>query len=376
MILPPFLLDEWLEQKHSAGVELDLGSSTGPSWTLRDLLALSADDEMERLLGTELFYVPPAGTAELREAIAKLEGTDPDRVLVLTGVAEALLLLFTAAAGPGANVILPRPGYPANDALAEWLGIEARHYVLRPENGFRIDPDEIRRLADGNTRFVLVNSPHNPTGAVLEDAEMDALHDFCANRGLQFISDQVYHPIYHGPEAHSAARLPHTTVLGDFSKALCLSGLRTGWMIEPDAERRKQYVRARSYFTTCNTAVSERLGILALRNRAAIYGRARNIAAANLALLDSFFQDFEGVFGWVRPRGGMTAFPWLAAGGDSRPFCRRLLEAKLLVAPGDCFGMPRHLRIGFAASGEKFARGVDRLREIVSSSAGAAGRSA
>jgi aspartate/methionine/tyrosine aminotransferase len=365
MTLSFFLLDEWLDQKHTARIDFDLGSSTGPVWTLKELLALSADDEIEGLLGTELFYTSAAGTASLRRAIAELEGADPDHVLVLTGAAEALLLLFIAASGAGANVILPRPGFPANDALAEWLGLEARHYVLRAENGFRIDLDEIRRLTDGNTRFLLVNSPHNPTGAVLNDAEMESLHDFCAERRVQFVSDQVYHPIYHGEGTRTAARLPHATVLGDFSKALCLSGLRTGWMVEPDAGRRRQYLNARGYFTASNTALGERLAEFALRHRAAIYARAQRVSSANLALLEGFFREGDGRLSWVRPLGGMTAFPWLTEGGDARPFCRRLLEGGLLVAPGDCFGMPSHFRVGFAASGERFARAMERLAEIV-----------
>jgi aspartate/methionine/tyrosine aminotransferase len=243
--------------------------------------------------------------------------------------------------------------------------MEARHYVLRAEDGFRLDPDEIGRLADRNTKFVLLNSPHNPTGSVLSDSEVETLHDFCVEGGIQFVADQVYHPIYHGNGMRTAARLPHATVLGDFSKALCLSGLRTGWMIEPDERKRAHYLNARSYFTVCNTALGEKLAAFAVRHRAAIYERAQRVSSANLALLDGFFGDSEGILRWVRPAGGMTAFPWLAEGSDARPLCQRLLDAGLLVAPGDCFGMPSHLRLGFAASGETFPVAIERLRELV-----------
>jgi aspartate/methionine/tyrosine aminotransferase len=377
MTLFPFLLDEWLDQGHAADppIEFDLGSSTGPVWTLLELLSLSGDPEslgdLESLLNTKLLYTPPAGTRELREAIAALEGADPDCIQVVTGAAEALLLLFFAAAGRGANVILPQPGFPTNDALAASLGIEARHYGLRPENGYRIDLDEIRRLVDRDTRLLLVNSPHNPTGAILGDAEVESLHDFCAGSGVQFVCDQVYHPIYHGPATRTAARLPHATVLGDFSKALCLSGLRTGWIVEPDPLRRHQYLNARSYFTVSNTVLGERLATLALDRRETIYGRARHLASANLALLDAFFEAHRDAMSWVRPRGGMTAFPWLTSGADARPFCREAMQRGILLAPGDCFGMPAHFRVGFAASGERFAAAIARLEEFLA----AAGRS-
>jgi aspartate/methionine/tyrosine aminotransferase len=163
----------------------------------------------------------------------------------------------------------------------------------------------------------------------------------------------------------SASRLPHATVLGDFSKALCLSGLRVGWIIERDAERRKRYMNARSYFTVSNTAMGERLATLALRHREAIYTRARRVASANLALLDPVFTEHNDIVRWVRPRGGMTAFPWLASGGDSREFCRRLAKRGVLIAPGDCFAMPSHFRLGFAASGARFPLALERFAEFL-----------
>jgi aspartate/methionine/tyrosine aminotransferase len=369
MKLAPFLLDQWLEQKYSADppIEFDLGSSTGPVWTLRELLELGGDAEelLEEYLGAKLFYTPPAGTVELREELARMEGVDAEDVLVTTGAQEALLILFHLAAEPGANVVLPCPGFPANEALAESLGLEVRRYMLRHESSFQIDPDEIRKLVDRSTKLVLLNSPHNPTGALISDTNMEALHDFCAERGVRFVSDQVYHPIYHGPASRSAARLPHATVLGDFSKALCLSGLRIGWMVERDPKRRAECLNARSLFTVSSTTLGERLAALAARHHEAIYERARRVSRTNLHQLDRLFSDHADVLDWVRPGGGMTAFPRLAAGGDARDFCRSLLRQGVMIAPGDCFGMPAHFRIGFAASGDQFTHAVERLEGVL-----------
>lgn len=368
MKLRPFLLDQWLAQNHAAQppIEFDLGSSTGPVWTLRELLALTGDErESERLLDTRLFYEPPDGSRGLREALAELEHVDPSHVQVVTGAAEALLILFFLAAEPGANVVLPNPGFPTNAALPEGLRIETRYYTLRSADGFRIDLDEIRGLINEATRFVLVNSPHNPTGAVLSDTEMETLHDFCADRGVQFVVDQVYHPIYHGVEMRSASRLPHATVLGDFSKALCLSGLRAGWIVERDARRREQYLNARSYFTVSSTALGEHLATIAIHHRQAIYSRARQVADTNLASLDRLFQAHADTLGWVRPHGGMTAFPWLVDRSDTRDFCRSLAQRSVLVAPGDCFGMPSHFRIGFGKTADRFPVALERLSEFL-----------
>ncbi|MBV8832935.1 MAG: pyridoxal phosphate-dependent aminotransferase [Acidobacteriaceae bacterium] len=365
MKLNPFLLDEWLAQKHTAdpSIEFDLGSSTGPIWTLRELLELGGD--VESLLDTKLFYAPSAGSDELREAVAQLEDTQPEYVLVTTGAAEALLILFHAAAQPGANIVLPHPGFPTNEAVAESLGLEIRPYSIRPKNGFDIDPHEIQRLVDANTKLVLVNSPHNPTGTVVSDATMEALHDFCVARGVQLVSDEVYHPIYHASTVRSAARLPGATIISDFSKALCLSGLRIGWMIERDAGRRDCYLNARRYFTVSSSIVGEKLATLAARHGEVIYKRAQRIAQTNLRLLDRFFSEHADVFQWIRPSGGMTAFPWLKTGIDARPFCRLAAKRGVLLAPGDCFGCPAHFRVGFAASGDRFPEAIDRLRAIL-----------
>ena len=371
MKLTPFLLDEWLAQKDLPGspIEFDLASSTGPSWTLRELLALEGDEGCDRLLDRRLYYTPTAGSPELREAIAALEGVEPEHVQVVTGASEALAILFWLAAEAGANVVLPEPGYPTNTAFAESFGLEIRQYRLRRESGFRIDLDEIRGLVDRDTRFVLVNTPHNPTGSVLSDAEMDSLHDLCAERGVAFVCDQVYHPIYHGAETRSAARLPHATVLGDFSKALCLSGLRTGWIIERDPARRALYRNARSHFSISNSVLSEHLATLALSHSEAIYGRVREVTERNLAMLDPIMKELQDLLGWIRPGGGMTALPWLTSQAGAREFCCRLAKRGVLVAPGDCFGMPEYFRLGFGSTKDRFGAAIGRFAEFVRSEA-------
>jgi len=362
-----FLLDEWLGKHQFANppVAYDLASSTGPGWTLRQLLELAGAEERERILDAKVGYTPAAGTPALREAIAEMQGVRPDEVQVTTGAAEALLVLFSLAAEPGANVVVPSPGFPPFDEVPRTLGLEVRHYPLRRENAYRVELDALRALTDARTKLVLVNSPHNPTGTTLSDVEMESLHDFLADRGIQFVVDEVYHPIYHGPTTASAARLSHATVVSDFSKALCLAGLRAGWLVERNPKRMSSYREARSYFTVSNTSMGEALAAVAVRQREKILARAGQISAINLARLDSFFAQFHDVFGWVRPGGGMTAFPWLLSGENSRAFCEEVARGGVLLAPGDCFAMPAHFRVGFAASGERFVEGLERLADLV-----------
>ncbi|HXJ89027.1 MAG TPA: aminotransferase class I/II-fold pyridoxal phosphate-dependent enzyme [Candidatus Binatia bacterium] len=366
MQLKPFLLDDWLDQ-YEHDVEFDLAASTGPTWTVNEILALADDQTRHRFLNHKLVYSRVAGADSLREAIAEMQGVPVDTVQVVTGAAEALLVVMWQAAEPGANVILPLPGFATFSAVPESLGLATRLYRLRPENGFRIDPDEIKRLADAKTKLILINSPHHPTGVTIGDDEMEALHDFAAARGIQLVCDEVYHPIYHAGQRKSAARLPHATVIGDLSKALSLPGVRTGWIIEHDANRRRQYWTARAYFTITNSTTGEILAEIGIRKRDVVLGKTQDVATRNLKLIDHFMAEHRDALGWIPPQGGMTAFPWLVSGENARPFCRAAAERGILFAPGDCFDSPSHFRLGFAASGDNFPKALDRFRAFVKS---------
>jgi len=370
MQLKPFLLDMWLDT-YEHGIEFNLAASTGPSWTLNEILGLANDEERERFLNHKLVYSRPAGADSLRSAIAEMHGVDVDAVQVVTGASEALLILMWLAAEPGANVILPQPGFTTFSALPESLRLETRFYAVQKENGFRLDVEEIKKLADRNTKLILVNSPHNPTGGTISDAELDSLHEFASSRGIQLVSDEVYHPIFHGEPTKSAARLPHATVIHDFSKAFPLSGVRTGWMIEHDPKRRKDYWTARAYFSVTNNTAGEFLAELAMRHRDAVLGRTQKVASENLRQLGRFMSEHQETIGWVPPRGGMTVFPWLVSGEDSRAFCQAAADRGILLAPGDCFDAPSHFRLGFAAIADKFPDALSRLGEFVRSWSGA-----
>jgi aspartate/methionine/tyrosine aminotransferase len=358
-----FLLDEWIERKFSAGWQIthDLSSSAGPSWTVGELLELAGGHAIEELARIPVIYPSAAGCVDLRTAIAELEGVSSEDVQIVTGAQEGLAAIFFTAAQAGANVVLPQPGFPAFTALARGFGLDVRHYHLRPEHEFEIDVEEVKRLCDARTTLVLVNSPHNPSGSVVSEAVRRDLHDFCAERGIQFVCDQVFHPIYHGAGGPTAATLPNATVIGDFSKGFCLTGLRVGWIVERDRERLEKYREARMYFTISNSPVTEWLAVLATRHRQTIYARARQVSRANLELIESVWSPERDRIGWVKPRGGFTVFPRIEGEPDTRALCERLGARGILAVPGDCFAMPSHVRVGFGGEPNEFAAGFERL---------------
>jgi aspartate/methionine/tyrosine aminotransferase len=372
MKLKPFLLEEWLERyEHSA--KYNLAASTGPAWTLSQMLELMTPDEKERLFETPLSYCPATGYESLRHEVASMYGARDEEIQIVTGASEALHALFFEAAGSGtgsrpqANVILSRPAYPPMVAIPDALGLELRYYELRHERGFRFDVEEIAGLIDAQTRLILINSPHNPTGAVASEEDIEAVAAVAQDRGVRLVVDEVYHPIYTGARARhrSAAEYTHATVLGDFSKAFSLSGLRIGWILERDKERRKALWNSHATFTISTNFPGELLAEVATRHRETIFARARDVAQKNLAVLDQLFDAHASTVEWVRPTGGMTGFPRLLVSEDARPTCEEAARRSVVLGPGDCFGFPAHFRIGFGAQADGYDKAIEILSDVL-----------
>jgi aspartate/methionine/tyrosine aminotransferase len=371
MRLAPFLLDHWLAAHEFADppIRYNLASSTGPSWTVRELLELGGDVARRELEDLKLSYAPPQGGAPLRERIAALHGVQPEEVLVLTGASEALIALTCYFAGEaradGGNLVLPQPCYPAVPVLAKAWGLGVRAYRLDPAQAFAQSAEAVLAAVDSRTRAVFVNSPHNPTGSVMAGAEQRKLAEALAARGVPLIVDEVYHPLYFGGDVPTAAALPNTLVLGDFAKALSIPGLRIGWLIDRDARRREALIDARSYFTISGSPLTEFMGTLALSHAKVILARLRETATGNLRLLAAFMAEHADLLDFALPAGGTTCFPRLRDGRNARPLCEALAKAGVLVAPGDCFEAPMHMRIGFGAQREGYADALRVFGEVL-----------
>lgn len=380
MRVPPFTLDHWLATYEFASppIRYNLASSTGPKWTLGDLLALGDGAGVQDLADVRLSYAPPQGSDALRRQVAALHDVDPDWVIITTGASEALSALYCLAAEPGASITFPFPLFPAMPVMARAWGLSVSTYTLDRADGFRQSAERVLGAVRESTRLVLVNTPHNPTGSVMPHAEIARVAASLEQRLIPLVVDEVYHPLYHGASTPgSAARIPNTIVVGDLSKALSLPGLRIGWVIDRDARRRERLIDLRSYFTISGSPLTEAVAVHALANRDAILARLRTVAATNLAALREFMSAHEDIFDWVAPTGGTTVFPWLRDGSNARELCTTLASAGVLLAPGDTFDAPEHFRLGFGTQADGFAKALeivsDKLRapRAVSVAAGA-----
>ncbi len=363
MDLPPFLLDHWLSKYDFAQppIAYNLASSTGPRWSVEELTHLGGAHL--NIASSIMHYAPPDGGRTLREAVADFHGADPDWVVMTTGASEALSILFCLLERPNGNLVIPDPGYPAYAAMAKAWRLDVRSYALSAVADFVQRADAVLEAVNQDTVAVIVNTPHNPTGSVMQADELARLAGSLAERGVPLIVDEVYHPLYFGAPLPSAAALENVIVTNDLSKAMSLPGLRTGWIIDRDAARRARIIDARSYFTISSSPLLELLATHSLQHRGQILDRLQSVATENIVSLEGLIAGSDGVLSWARPRGGTTSFPWFTDGRNSRPFCEELAKAGVLIAPGDCFGHANHMRIGFAQQTEQFHVAVRTITE-------------
>jgi aspartate/methionine/tyrosine aminotransferase len=270
------------------------------------------------------------------------------------------------AADRDASIVLPFPAFPAMPAMSQAWALGVQTYTLERSNGFAHSADAILAAVGTSTRLVLINTPHNPTGSVMQESELRRLAGLLDERAIPLLVDEVYHPLYFGAEIPSAAKVSNAIVISDFSKAFSLSGLRLGWIIDRDPKRREQLIDLRSYFTISSSPLTEAIGAHALAHPAAILGRLKEVAQANFAMLKQFMGRHSDTLGWIPPKGGTVAFPWLLDGRDSRPICHALAREGVLVAPGDCFGLAEHFRLGVGAQATGFQDALDIASRVLS----------
>ena len=341
---------------------------------MADLLAMADDETAGLWAGLRLGYTETLGHPLLRREIASLyETVTPDDVVVFSGAGEAILALTSVHIQPGDHAIVVWPAYQSLHEVARAGGADVTLHELRAENGWAIDVEVLRRQVTPRTRLIVVNAPHNPTGALPDAATYRAVADIAAEAGATFLSDEVYRYLEFDPADRLPAGAdmgPHGVSIGVMSKSFALAGLRIGWLATRDARLLDAAARFKDYTTICASAPSEILALIALRARDRVLARSRAIVEANMAELDGFFERQAGRVAWVRPRGGSIAFPEILGLGSADRFCEDLLDAEgVLLAPGSIFGHPgNHVRLGFGRTNMPVA--LERLEAFLARGSG------
>ncbi len=354
MKMPDFGLERYFAKYEFHSPHL-MGCSDCQSFTLGEILDMApgSAEEMRKLW---LGYTESSGSPYLKEEIARLyAGMTPDQILVHAGAEEAIFNFMNVVLDKGDHAIVHFPCYQSLFEVARSIGCEVTAWQTREEDGWELDVDFLKRSIKSNTRAVIINAPHNPTGYLPSREKFRKIIDLSREHGFLIFSDEVYRFLEYDP----ADRLPalcdvddNGLSLGVMSKSFGLPGLRIGWIATRNRELYNRMAAFKDYTTICNSAPSEFLSTIALKNREKIVERNLKIVRANLEVLNRFFDKRRDLFNWVAPKAGPIAFPSLKGDRDVDAFCRDLATTSgVLLLPGTLYdASSRNFRIGFGRS--------------------------
>ena len=371
--VPPFAVMEILaaaNARRAAGEDVLNLCAGEPSTGASDVVRRRAID----LLTTgDLGYTESLGAPPMRAAIAQHYrdtygvDIDPGRVAVTTGSSGGFLLAFLAAFDVGDRVALAAPGYPAYANILAALGCEVVVIPCGPETRYQPTVAQLEAL-DPPVEGLVIASPANPTGTMIDAAELAAVADWCGEHGVRLVSDEIYHGITYGSEvtATAARYLDRgAVVVNSFSKYWAMTGWRLGWLVLPEDLVAPVGALAGNV-ALCPPALAQHAGLAAFSSEG--YAAARENVARYAAAREHLLARLPEL-GWSRIAPADGAFYLYAdvsgSGLDSITWCARLLdEAGVALTPGTDFDPVdghRWVRLSFASSVEVVSRAVDRI---------------
>ncbi|MTI10487.1 pyridoxal phosphate-dependent aminotransferase [Curvivirga aplysinae] len=317
-------------------------------------------------------YTVALGIPELREAIATHYKSDycvdvaSDDVIVTTGSSTGFLLSFLSAFDPGDRVALAAPGYPCYRHILNMLGVEPVLLETGPEDRYQPSPDLLKQaMQNGKLDGLILASPSNPSGTMLDDAELKALIEFCQEHGIRLVSDEIYQGISYGRNFQTA--LSHTKeaiIINSFSKYFSMTGWRLGWMVMPKDLKRQIESMAQNLFISAPT-LSQVAAVAAFDAKEELEQNICNYAKNREVLLNALpelgfkkLAPSDGAFYIYADVSDLT--------DDSVTFCQRILkETGVAVTPGldfDPFNGHHTMRFSFAAGHDEIIGAIEALR--------------
>lgn len=367
--MEPFRIERYFAEREFA-LPMSLSSSDCEPVRMENLLRRADEDLRVRWQDLVLGYTESRGDPVLRGTISLLyREIGPDDVLV-TAPEEGIYIAMRSLLQPGDHIIATYPGYQSLYTVAENHGCEVTKWLPQKRNGaWYFDPGFLADAARAYTRMLVVNFPHNPTGASPSKSEWAKIVSFARSLGLVLFSDEMYRGLEYGTNEQLDAACDcyaNALSLAGMSKAFGLAGLRIGWLASQNSSLLARCAIYKDYTTICPSAPAEILAHIALRNGEYLLERNRDIITENLAHARRFFcEEYGSLFGWFEPDAGSVCFPRLTAETPIAEIAAKLeMEKGVLLVPGDIFDYPgNHFRIGLGRKG--FPEALNRFREYL-----------
>ena len=318
-----------------------LTASDAESMSLPELLALASPEDRAGFEEMWLGYTETFGAPDLRAAIADTYAhQDAGNILCFAGASEGIFAANSVLLDKDAHAIVITPNYQSHETLP--LAIcDATGVPLDPDDNWSLHIDRVAAAIRPNTKLLTMNFPHNPTGAILSRDRYDALIALCRKHGIFILHDEIFNGL--GPTG--TKNLPFVAdvyekglSLGVMSKSYGLPGLRIGWIATQDRHVLAQMERMKHYLSICNAGPSERLALIALKNRDQLLARNCAIVDENIPKWEAFFARHPDLFDWRRPDGSCMAYPRYKGADGVEAFARRLVEESgVLVLPSSIY---------------------------------------
>ena len=339
------------------------------------------DAGVRALRGGATKYTPSAGTNELRETIARHVSmtrkvvVNPDQIVVTPGAKPIMFFVILALVEAGDEVIYPNPGFPIYESMIHFCGGTPVPLPLREENQFRFDPDEFRALITPKTKLIILNSPHNPTGGVLEFDDLQTIADASTKYDIPVLADEIYWRILYDGTFHSILQFPgmpeRTILLDGFSKTYSMTGWRLGFGAMPSALV-PHVTRLMTNSNSCTAAMIQAAGVEALNGPQESVGK---MVKAFRERRDTIVNGLNQVPGFkcLMPNGAFYAFPNVRgvlqeSGWETKKLADFILnDAGVACLSGTAFGRygDGYLRFSYANSLENINLALERIKVAV-----------
>jgi aspartate aminotransferase len=365
------------EKLRSEGVDVvDFGAGE-PDFPTPDNIKQAAIRALEQNFTK---YTPAGGTAELKRAVcerhAKDFGTDykPAECIITVGGKHVIFNLMQALVNPGDEVVIPVPYWVTYKDVVNYAGGKCVFVDTDEDQGFTLTADMVAPHLTGKTKLIIINSPSNPSGAVLDRGEFEKIFRLTHERGIYLMTDECYCHFLYDSQPFSIATMPgakeNVLIAGSLSKTYAMTGWRIGFGLVPPALVGAM-TKLQSHSTSNPTSIAQKGAVEALRGpqdsvvaMLAEYRRRRDFVVQRL-------RQIPGVK-CCEPRGAFYVYPNVSVvigkGGiqNSLQLAERLLaEVNVAVVPGEAFGTEQHIRISYAASMHDLERGLDRIHQFI-----------
>lgn len=364
-----FKLEEYLSEYEFSAPYL-LCCSDVESLSMQELLNLASNEDKELWHNLSLGYTESQGLPILRNEIAKMYPTlSKQNILCFAGAEDGIFCSLYTLCEPGDHVIVLTPCYQSLMEIPKLKGCDITNIELKPENKWKIDNEAISQAIKPNTKCVVINFPHNPTGQVITETDLNELVGILDKHGIWLFSDEVYRLLGNPEEGWSspaACAYSKAISLGVMSKSFGMAGLRIGWIACQDQKILEKIEKAKHYTSICNSAPAEVLSLIALKNKDAILASNNDIVANNLNHLNQFLNRHQDLFSWVHPQGGCTGFIHFNREEKIDDFCNKLVkEEGVLLMPASIYDFPyNYFRIGYGRKNMK--ESLDKLEKFLS----------